>query len=75
MSDPVNPKHYNFKGIQAIDILQEQLSKDNLIGYYKGNIFKYVFRVGMKGDKANWAVDLDKAQWYLDKLKLEIEKL
>lgn len=75
MSDPVNPNHYHLHGIQAIDILIEQLSTDNLIGYYKGNVFKYIFRVGMKGEKEHWAVDIKKAQWYLDQLKLEIEKL
>jgi hypothetical protein len=40
-------------------------------GYLKGNIFKYVSRYRYK-EKENPKKDLLKAQWYLNKLILEM---
>lgn len=65
MSDNVNhPSHYTQGGIETIDYLQAKLTKDEFIGYLKGNILKYMSRANMK----NGAEDYKKAQWYVNKL-------
>ena len=45
------------------------MTQEQLIGYYKGNVFKYVFRAGKKGSQSDCLIDLEKASWYLNKLK------
>lgn len=66
-----NPKHYDlFPGIQAIDVIKASLTKEEYIGYLKGNVLKYRLRAGEKGpaDKC-----LAKANWYREKLWGEYE--
>ena len=66
-SDLVNsPPHYTAGGIETIDFLQAKLSREEFIGYLKGNVLKYGSRLGKKGD-----VDIDagKMAWYALKLK------
>lgn len=68
--DKVNhPQHYTQGGIETIDYLQAKLSKDEFVGYLKGNILKYMSRANMK----NGVEDYKKAQWYLNKLIEVIE--
>lgn len=44
-----NATHYElWNGFEAIDIIKNTLSKDEYIGYLKGNILKYQLRVGKK---------------------------
>ena len=44
-----NAPHYEiWNGFEAIDIIKNILSKDEYIGYLKGNILKYQLRVGKK---------------------------
>jgi hypothetical protein len=58
-----NPEHY--KGaIETFDYLKDKLSPEELAGFCKGNIIKYISRESKKGG----VVDLTKAKWYLDKL-------
>ncbi|EUJ41496.1 hypothetical protein PWEIH_00490 [Listeria weihenstephanensis FSL R9-0317] len=64
MKDNINPAHYQQGGIETIDFMQAKLSPEEFRGYLKANIFKYVTREGMK----NGLEDLQKAQWYLDRL-------
>lgn len=68
--DMVNhPEHYaNQGGVECIDAIQSMLNKDEYIGYLRGNIFKYLWR----RSKGNYKQDLDKAQFYLNRLKDEI---
>lgn len=67
--DPVNsPSHYASGGIECIDAMQAMLSRDEFIGYLRGNIFKYQWRYKLK----NGVEDLKKAQWYQNKL-IEVE--
>lgn len=62
--DPVNkPAHYNQGKYEVIDIIEDNL-KDEFPAYLVGNILKYVMRYKHK----NGLQDLQKAQWYLDRL-------
>lgn len=63
--DPVNsPSHYGQGKIEAIDYIQDFLTKEEYIGYLRGNIAKYMHRFRYK----NGVEDLQKAQWYLGRL-------
>lgn len=66
MNDPVNhPKHYNMGGIEAIDIIESRLSREEFIGYLKGCKLKYDLRYPFKGRPEE---DLAKSEWYKNKL-------
>lgn len=62
--DPVNPHHYKSEGVECIDYIKQQLSRDAYVGYLEGNVIKYMHRHKYKGGLE----DLRKAQWYLEKL-------
>ena len=67
--DPVNkPQHYNAGGIEAIEAILAATNEQSE-GYLQGNIMKYIWRYRYK----NGLEDLQKAQWYLDKL-IEVYK-
>ena len=58
--DPVNhPKHYTGhpSGVECIQIAEH-------FGYCLGNVIKYIWRAGQKGDALE---DLRKARFYLDR--------
>lgn len=59
------PEHYLRNGIDVIDFAKLQFSSDELKGFYRINILKYVTRYDRKGGIA----DLEKAEVYLNKLK------
>ena len=64
--DMVNsPPHYNEGGIECIDAIEASMSQEAFRGYLKGNMLKYLWRYEHKGGKE----DLDKANWYLTKLR------
>jgi len=66
MVDMVNsPPHYNDGGIECIEAIEASMSKEAFRGYLKGNMLKYLWRYEHKGGKE----DLDKANWYLTKLR------
>ena len=66
MSDQVNsPDHYKSGGIEAIDYIKAKLSKEEFLGYLRGNIIKYTSRAPLKGSELQ---DYKKAEWYLKKL-------
>lgn len=56
-------------GIECIDAMQAMLSRDEFIGYLRGNVFKYQWRYKLK----NGVEDLKKAQWYANRL-IELEQ-
>lgn len=61
-----NPNHYKgSKGIETIDFIENILTREEFIGYLRGNIIKYQSRANLKGRKEE---DLKKAKWYSDKL-------
>lgn len=59
MQQNINPQHYTSGGIQPIEYIDA-----NKLGYYEGNILKYITRYKMK----NGIEDLQKAKWYLERL-------
>jgi hypothetical protein len=67
--DNINPDHYKSKPKETIERLQDNLTAGEFKGYLKGNILKYLDRYEHK----NGVEDLNKAQWYLNKL-IELEK-
>lgn len=66
-NDPVNnPKHYDlFPNEQSFELIEKCLTSEEFKGFLKGNILKYRLRAGKKGDLQQ---DIDKANWYQDKL-------
>lgn len=63
--DPVNhPAHYGQGKIECIDYIEDFLTREEFIGYLRGNIAKYMHRWRYK----NKDEDLKKARWYLDRL-------
>jgi len=64
-TDNVNsPAHYGKGKIECIDYIEDFLTKEEYIGYLRGNIAKYLHRWRYK----NKQEDLLKSQWYLDRL-------
>lgn len=67
LEDVINkPKHYHQGGIDVIGFSQSQFSKDELKGFCRINVIKYLTRYDRKGKPKE---DLEKAQFYLNKLK------
>ena len=64
--NPIQPSYYGSKGVQPIDIIEDQ----NLT-FNSGNVVKYVVRAGKKS-KETEIQDLQKAKFYLDR---EISRL
>jgi hypothetical protein len=60
-----HPPHYTAGGIETIDIMQAKLTREQFIGYLRGSIIRYILRAGKKWNELE---DLEKAQWYLNKL-------
>lgn len=63
----INPSHYRVAGIpEAIEIMEHLMTKEQLEGFLWGNILKYAYRYGRKGDKKETA---GKIAWYAKKLE------
>lgn len=63
LEDGIRPDYYKDSGYECIDVLRGVLSKEAYEGFCLGNIFKYLWRRGQKGDGLE---DLVKARTYLD---------
>jgi len=61
-----HPPHYMVGGIETIDFIQAKLTRDEFVGYLKGNILKYGSRIGSKGTAV---LDAGKLAWYAAKLQ------
>ena len=59
-----NPAHYTAGSIECFDAIKASMTKEQFEGYCKGNVLKYVWRY----ERKNGLEDLEKAEWYLDKL-------
>lgn len=71
VEDAINPSHYRVEGLpEAIDIINHLLHWEQYEGFLWGNILKYAYRFGRKGDKAETA---GKIAWYATQLK-ELEE-
>lgn len=64
--DAVNsPDHYKTGGVETIEFIEAKATKEELRGYLKFNVIKYLSRAKYKGNDLQ---DLKKAQWYLNRL-------
>ena len=69
--DNVNsPAHYLHGKKETIDVIRDCMENDEYHGYLKGNVLKYVSRYKFKGEPLE---DLEKAQWYLNRLVKEVK--
>lgn len=59
-----SPAHYTADSIECIDAIKASMTKEQFEGFCKGNVLKYVWRY----ERKNGLEDLEKAEWYLDKL-------
>lgn len=59
------PQHYGQGTIECIEYIEDFLSTEEYIGYLRGNIAKYLHRWRYK----NGQEDLEKAAWYLERLR------
>ena len=70
--DAVNsPEHYNMLDVEAINLIEMSMTKEEFLGYLKGNVLKYIIRYKHKGKAGE---DLDKGKWYLDRLRNKINE-
>ena len=60
-----NPPHYNNGSIECIEAIEAMLSRDEYIGYLRGNALKYMWRFRYKKKPIE---DLRKARWYEERL-------
>ena len=65
----VRPAHYLHGKKETIEVIRDCMTSDEFHGYLKGNILKYVSRYKFKGEPLE---DLQKAQWYLNRLIKEV---
>ena len=67
MEKRVEPKYYSDNGLSPLSAYRKALlSKEEAIGFCKGNIIKYTVRAGKKESAIK---DIDKAIDYLKELK------
>jgi hypothetical protein len=64
-----NPTHYQGE-IECIECIKASMTFEEFKGYLRGNVFKYLWRYNRK----NGLQDLEKSQWYLNRLHKEIEQ-
>lgn len=65
------PEHYASGDIECIDAMRAALGREQFIGYLRGQVLKYTWRLGRKGDAAE---DAGKARWYAARLESELAK-
>jgi hypothetical protein len=61
-----HPPHYNNGAIECIDGIEAALGREQFIGFLRGQIIKYQWRLGLKDTPAQEAA---KANWYGRKLE------
>ena len=57
-----NPSHYNSLGLEPIDYIRANFSKEKMEGLFEGNVIKYISRYKSK----NGVEDLIKCRTYLN---------
>lgn len=60
----VGGQHYKEMGVQPWDVMEAVLTREEFIGFLKGNIIKYSMRAGKKDSD-----DAGKARHYMLKLR------
>ena len=70
--DAVNrPDHYTQGPIECIDAIEAAMSTDQFIGFLRGQVIKYAWRLGLKGEAVE---DARKGTWYFTRLIKTLEK-
>ena len=64
-----HPTHYTSGSIECIDAIKAALTHEQVVGYLRGNVLKYLWRYDRKGG----ADDLRKARTYLEWLIEEVD--
>lgn len=67
--DHIRPAHYRTGGIEPIDYMKAKMTPEMFEGFLVGNVIKYVSRYRQK----DGLKDLEKAQYYLNRLIEEIK--
>lgn len=73
--DMVNhPPHYaeTDNGVECIDAIRAALGREQFIGFLRGQVIKYQWRLGKKGSSVE---DNRKAIWYANKLDEVLNEL
>jgi len=70
MVDP--PPPYTGGEIECIDAIKASMSNPEYMGYLKGAVIKYLWRYMYKSKPHE---DIDKAIWYLTRLREELDGL
>lgn len=68
--DNINPSHYTSSGIECIEYQKAVSSPEEFRGYLRLCATKYLHRLYKKGEALE---NLDKALWYLNRLRKELE--
>jgi hypothetical protein len=69
--DVVNkPEHYTKGNIECLDAIEASMTKEQFVGFLKGNIIKYLWRFEHK----NGVEDLKKAHFYQNRLITTYQK-
>jgi hypothetical protein len=72
VADMVNhPPHYKVGGIETIQFIKAKLTKEEYIGYLRGNVLKYASRLGAKN---NASEDAGKMAWYAKQLEQSMKR-
>mgnify|MGYP001230768083 CR=1 FL=1 len=68
------PKHYTEtdNGVECIDAIRAALGREQFIGFLRGQVIKYQWRLGKKGSSVE---DNRKAIWYANKLDEVLNEL
>ena len=68
--EPIEDEHFDthYAGIiQPIEFMQAQMTQEELVGFLKGNIIKYVARCGKKDDPMKEAAKIKRYAEWLEK--------
>lgn len=66
-----HPSHYTHGPVECIDAIASALGHDAFIAFLRGQIIKYMWRLGRKG---NALEDAQKGTWYANRLVEELAK-
>jgi Protein of unknwon function (DUF3310) len=60
----IKPAHYKTGGIEPLEYMKTKMTKEQMEGFYLGNVIKYISRYQQK----NGLEDVQKAEVYLQEL-------
>jgi hypothetical protein len=70
--NPSTPSYYSKFSHQPIDCMKERFTKEELAGFYKGNLVKYCLRLGEKEDEIKTLQKIINYATWLKQLKEEM---